>query len=295
MIYVEIRGNLGNQLFEYGLARSLQEITGQKITLLTSSLAKYNSHLNYEFHLNDYVLNDNVLIDEISNFPRIINTYRWPLKPIKKVFPNLVFSFFSMFGVYLWLKSTYKRIKIRKRKNYYISGYWQSSKYFSNVEGLLKKEFSPKAERLEKNRDLYKAIEENESVCVTIRRGDYISNERFKKIFYMCDEAYFEKAIGEMKKRVQNPAFIFFSDDIEWVKENIKVDGQAFYEAGDDPVWEKLRLMSLCKHFIISNSSFSWWAQHLSTNTNKIVVAPSSWYPDNRKCDIYEDGWIYLE
>ena len=75
----------------------------------------------------------------------------------------------------------------------------------------------------------------------------------------------------------------------------MKFNCKTYYESGKDPVWEKLRLMSLCKHFVISNSSFSWWAQYLSTNEDKIVYAPKQWYVDGRKADIFEKSWRYLE
>ena len=87
---------------------------------------------------------------------------------------------------------------------------------------------------------------------------------------------------------------ICFSDDIEWVKNNLDFKCETYYENGNDPVWEKLRLMSCCKHFVISNSSFSWWAQYLSCNKNKIVYAPTKWYVDNRKVDIFQDSWKYI-
>ena len=68
-----------------------------------------------------------------------------------------------------------------------------------------------------------------------------------------------------------------------------------FFETGKDDVFEKIRLMSKCKHFILSNSSFSWWAQYLSDSKEKIVVAPSRWYTSGEKTDIYQDSWNLLE
>ena len=86
-----------------------------------------------------------------------------------------------------------------------------------------------------------------------------------------------------------------FSDDIEWVKNNIYTGCVTYYEDGTDPVWEKLRLMSACKHFVVSNSTFSWWAQYLSENEKKIVISPSEWYLDSRKNDLQSKQWILLE
>ena len=97
--------------------------------------------------------------------------------------------------------------------------------------------------------------------------------------FFLCDEAYFRKAVSIIRERVDNPVLIFFSDDIQWVREHLYFeDLQCFYETGNDPIWEKLRLMYSCHHFIISNSTFSWWAQYLGRRDDKIVISPSRWF-----------------
>lgn len=81
-----------------------------------------------------------------------------------------------------------------------------------------------------------------------------------------------------MQAHVPDPVFIVFSNDIPWVKENLKIDGEVYYESGRDPVWETFRLMYSCRHFIISNSTLHWWAQFRSLNKDKIVVVPERWY-----------------
>ena len=153
---------------------------------------------------------------------------------------------------------------------------------FNSIRPILLNDFTPKFSPLEKNKGLYQIINNNNSVCVSIRRGDYI-NSQYSNTFYICDENYFRLALNKIKQLVNNPVIIFFSDDIEWVKKNINTDILSYYESGNDPVWEKLRLMYSCKHFIISNSTFSWWAQYLSRNTNKIVISPDHWTNDHTK------------
>ena len=103
-----------------------------------------------------------------------------------------------------------------------------------------------------------------------------------------------------MQKKLKDPTFFVFSDDIDWVKKNMKFPKSTYFETGDDPVWEKIRLMYSCKHFIISNSTFSWWAQYLSRNKKKIVIAPSRWGNQTYKCkneliDIYQEDWILVD
>ena len=103
--------------------------------------------------------------------------------------------------------------------------------------------------------------------------------------------------MDEIKKYVENPTFIFFSDDIDWVRQNIKVDVPCYYESGSDPVWEKLRLMYSCKHFIISNSSFSWWAQYLGRYSGKFVISPDHWYNNkdiNATCKMIQPEFIKI-
>ena len=159
----------------------------------------------------------------------------------------------------------------------FVNGFFENRAYFDHIRPILLKELQPRHAPLQDNAALYEAIAQRESVCVSVRRGDYLSAV-YSKGFYVCDEAYFQRAIDAIKKRVHDPLFVFFSDDIDWVRTHLKVPEGSLFERGDDPVWEKLRLMSSCKHFIISNSSFSWWAQYLGQHAEKLVVSPVRWF-----------------
>ena len=131
--------------------------------------------------------------------------------------------------------------------------------------------------------------------CITIRRGDFVTNINNKKVYDICDVDYFQKAIQIIKNKVENPVFFIFSDDVEWAKNNINFYGcQVYSEDGTDTLDEKLRLMSSCKHFIISNSTFSWWAQYLSNYDKKIVISPNKWYATNLESNLLEDNWIKI-
>ncbi len=180
--------------------------------------------------------------------------------------------------------------------NYICQGKFENPAFFDQIRPVLQKEFTPKELPKSENRELYEIIDSTNSVCVSIRRGDFLS-DKFRKDFYVCDENYFHKAILEVKKRIENPVLIFFSDDIEWVKSNIKTDLPSYYETGNDPVWEKLRLMYSCKHFVISNSTFSWWAQYLSRSDRKVVICPNRWSNNNvsnSTCRLLEESFISI-
>lgn len=162
-------------------------------------------------------------------------------------------------------------------KNVFTIGSFENEKYFCNIKNELCYEFTPKHEELPENKNLYDVIRSGNSVCLAVRRGDFLLKEN-KKTFNVCDLNYFQKAVDYMLKYVENPLFIVFSNDIEWVKANLRINGKVYYESGKDPVWETFRLMYSCKHFIISNSTFHWWAQYISSNPEKIVVSPNLWY-----------------
>ena len=293
MIYVDIKGNLGNQMFEYACARKLQERTGQKICLNTYFLSKYKPE--YKLSLQDFNLQEDIIIDNINPLPWFVNTYKGIIRAMKGIFPKSFFEFMKQFGIYIWMKEAYIKIPKKKHKNYYLVGYWQSTKYFETIDQKICEESVPKYPLKEENKELYNKICNTESICVTIRRGDYVTNEKYKKEYFICDNDFFLEGVKRIKKEIPNATVIVFSDDIKWVRENVPFEGEVYYESGKDPVWEKIRLMSACKHFVISNSTFSWWVQHLSQNPNKIVYAPSRWFPDGRECDIYEENWRYID
>ena len=152
---------------------------------------------------------------------------------------------------------------------------------------------TPIQEEMIENKELYEIIKNTNSVCVTIRRGDFLLN-KFRKQFYICTPEYFEKAINKISKMIEKPQFVVFSDDVEWCKKNMKFPEGTVFESGNDPIWEKIRLMYSCKNFIISNSTFSWWAQYLSKNENKIVIAPKEWNRFEYTDLIYDKKWILI-
>lgn len=287
MIYFEQAGRLGNQLFRYAAARALQIERGGREGL-TAGMNDYVKH-QYKDGFVDELVNF-----KVADFIRVTNPIVsfYPLKnkiiykalvQIPKIKHQSWAEFeanwartFNRLGIQ-FTHDAYYDFSIPTTKDVYMDGNFQDIKYFDNIKSILLKEFTPKQPEKKENEELYKNIRNTNSVCISIRRGDFLSTE-FKGDFFVCGKDYFLKAMEEIKKHVENPTFIFFSDDIEWVKNNIKVDVPCYYETGNDPVWEKLRLMYSCKHFIISNSSFSWWAQYLGRYKGKVVVSPDHWY-----------------
>ena len=169
-----------------------------------------------------------------------------------------------------------------KRRGGYliVCGYFQTWKYFADYEQLIKDEFTVSTPPSQENSKMIKELESCESVCVHVRRGDYLLDVN-ANLGNVCSYEYYDRAIKFMKEKLNSPMFYFFSNDhseIEWLKANWNFpDANIKYVDLNNSDYEELRLMYSCKNFIIANSSFSWWGAYLSRNKNKIVCAPSKW------------------
>jgi len=166
----------------------------------------------------------------------------------------------------------------------YFEGYFQSEKCFADCAEEIHKEFQFK-EKLQ--------IPEGNAVAIHVRRGDYV---KFADIHLVCTPAYYENAIAYVQNKVVSPIFYVFSEDLEWVKQNINIPSNSVFVDYNPnlPSSHDMQFMSLCKHQIISNSSYSWWAAWLNPNPSKIVVAPDKWFADGRETDIYTDYMVRI-
>lgn len=319
MFHVKVSGRLGNQMFFYAMMRRVQILNGISEPVIMDFSDVYQraklapDEKGFEDSLGIFQVKPYVRVTDAEN----LKNYHWPkIKTFEyRCLRKLLYlsekykhrdwfcaiqRMFHKVGLYYvdYLVGHVDDTRIRKSlsKHILIEGRFENSKWFAPIREQLLEEFTPKEPRRKVNEELYRVIENTNSVCISIRRGDYVTNPAYAKIFNVCDEAYFMQAVQEIKKRVKNPVFILFSDDVEWCKENIKLPGdRVYHESGNDPLWEKLRLMYSCKHFIISNSTFSWWAQYLSRNDDKVVVCPNHWYKDNDiRWPLMEDSFVYL-
>lgn len=301
MIYLMINGRFGNHLFQYAFARTIASKTGDTIAIDWSRVNERHSKdgdgwINSFQDFNVCNLSEcsieqimSPMQKKLINLNRKFTYHRY----LKRLLP-LVKLLSQYWGVYVSLDGKYFPYSYFGSKNKILLGYFECDKYFRTIEGILKKEITPKCRATNKNVKLWKRIQETESICVTVRRGDFFTKANVKNLGACCNVDYFQRGIKYIKKQYPNSVIFFFSDEIEWVKQNIKMDGEIYFESGNDPLWEKLRLMSGCKHFVISNSTFSWWAQYLSDNKSKIVVAPKHWRENDDSYDIKQDNWILL-
>ncbi|HOV15035.1 MAG TPA: alpha-1,2-fucosyltransferase, partial [Spirochaetota bacterium] len=140
-------------------------------------------------------------------------------------------------------------------------------------------------------------IKNSNSVSIHVRRGDYVGNIKTLNFHGVCEIDYYIDAINSIKQKVQNPLFFIFSDDIEWCKNNIKDENSIFIDFERDD-YVDMYLMTVCKHNIIANSSFSYWAAYLNQNFDKIVIAPKKWFKDdnqNKRTEgLIPEKWIRI-
>lgn len=297
-IILRLDGGMGNQLFQYAFARTIQNKYGGRIIFDLGAFSK-----RYEFSLKRFVLNDNVDYKNRSRLTLlsliiIRKSARLIQLLIKTIIINRVrrtklLSFLGIFiqedtRYYYHLYSTISPIL-------FISGNWMSEKYFSSTKEILINEFRMNSEPSQINRTLIEKLKNCNSVAVHIRRGDYTNIEWADKLL-VCDFSYFEKAMQKMNVELDNPVFYIFSnsrEDINWIKTNYKFSSRTVnYIDLNNTGAEDFRLMVNCKHFILSNSTFCWWASYLSEFGEKVVIAPRKWNNDVWDVsDIYLPNW----
>ena len=148
-----------------------------------------------------------------------------------------------------------------------------------------------------KNAELAKQINQVNAVSLHVRRGDYVNNPKTTATHGLCSLDYYQASIRYVAERVQQPHFFIFSDDIDWVQSNLKIDFPCVYVQHNRGAesYNDMRLMSLCRHHIIANSSFSWWGAWLNPRSEKIVIAPRKWFANQTDVqDLFPAGWVTL-
>lgn len=299
MIILTLGGGLGNQMFEYAFARALQFQSKQNgILLNTFHVVKYESNKEA---LHNLCLSPEVRV--CNRFEKNIYKYLEKIKRRclvkrkkyqwndKRLFYNL-----SIDGIFYNLQVfSYDDYQIPITNNIYIYGVYQNPHYWWEYKEIIKQELKVKTLPSKENREMLSKISLGNSICVHIRRGDYITNPRWKGL-NICGEAYYCRAMEYMNEQVKDSTFYIFSNshsDIEWIRKEYNFSKyNVVYVDLNNPDYEELRLMYSCKHFIIANSTFSWWAQFLSDSDEKIVCAPSFWAQGlNCQKELYEEDW----
>jgi len=278
MITIRLNGGLGNQMFQYATAKALAVHNNTQLLLDVNEFDTYD--------LRDLELDKYTIKAEITNRNIFVK------KLIKKL--NLD----KLFSNYYVEKSLKYDEKVKKlSSNVYMEGYFQNEKYFSTIREEILKDFTINGEKSLYTKQIEKEIlNELVSVSLHIRRGDYVSDENTNSVHGTCDLEYYKKAMNLLNDKYKDVKYFIFSDDIDWVKENLQIGNAVYIESEEKRIpHEDIYLMSLCSHNIIANSSFSWWGAWLNKYDEKIVIAPQRWFSNEKMFqesnDIVCTGW----
>lgn len=292
MIIVNLTGGLGNQMFQYaaGKALALSHNTDLKLDLSWFDISAKTDTIR-TFDLECFNLPDNIIAsdEELKKIKKGILTSRIP-KSIK--------SFYYSFQKNIILEKYfhYDPTFFDSPSNAYISGYWQSIQYFESFSEHIRKDFRFKTPMEGENQKISESIRATSSVSLHIRRGDYITHAYTNQFHGTTSLDYYNNALEYIKKKIDNPHIFIFSDDMDWVKRNFNLSLPTTYIDHNNIAFEDIRLMSLCKHNIIANSTFSWWGAWLNENPEPIIIAPKKWFNDstlNTK-DVIPYSWLKL-
>jgi len=295
MIIINLIGGLGNQMFQYAAGRSLAIHHNTELKLDISVLTKNKKKITDRYYgLSNYNICENFASKaEINNSKKphkpFYNLYldisgiitgRIPRQYKKELYFNFDPDFFC------------------SPDNIYLIGFWQSEKYFKNIEEVIRREFTLREKPDNSNLLMSQKILGTNAISIHVRRGDYVSNPRTNTHHGICQLEYYSRAIKFIEEKCSDPHFYIFSDDLQWVQKNLDLKYNHTYMVRNKTQNDFLDmwLMSLCKHHIIANSSFSWWGAWLCKYDKKRIVAPKKWVndPTVNICDILPKDWYTL-
>lgn len=289
-IIAQLQGGLGNQLFQYAAARSLS-LKNHRSLLLDQS---WFNQTYEDVTPREYLL-------PLLNTKGLPISYGIPVKKPKKII-RLLQKWWPI-DPFIFVEQTPFRFDLRlskapafKQQNLYLMGYWQSYKYFEDIKPILQAEITPKCDLSNHYQKYLTQIQNGSSTMVHVRRGDYVNLATAAKVHGFIGLDYYQEGMGRILEKNPDTRFFIFSDDIQWTKENLPFQDKNIYiESIDanDAVIQELALMTNCTHYLIANSSLSWWGAWLSKHPNGSVICPSRWTTDiNMDCsDLLPNTW----
>lgn len=278
MIITRLLGGLGNQMFQYAVGRHLSYIHKTSLQLDISELNRLKTR---KYALDCFNIKGEVIEEQK-----------------KSLVGRIIKRLSTQENIYFERNFSFDQEVLALPDNVTLIGYFQSKKYFSDIERIIRKDFTFKSPPSSKIIPVLKKIKSSESVSIHFRRKDYITNKKFFYYHGVCSLDYYQQAISLVTHKLKSPQFFIFSDDLNRVKKNLKIEYPKFFVYSNlkDKDYEDLRLMSHCYHNIIANSTFSWWGAWLNENKNKVVVSPKNWFRNKsiNTEDVIPSSWIRI-
>lgn len=293
MIIEELNGGLGNQMFQYCLYKKLSML-GKDVYLDASCYDEPDNVRKFELNKFEGIKKEKLVFSNDSYRDRSVLNCWFVVK--RKVFKQINHSYEDKIGIYQ--PEIYDMDWVR------LVGYWQNEKYFLDIREDVLESFCFDRDTVgDYNNKLAKEMANRTSVSLHVRRGDYLDPRYSHAYNNICTMDYYKKAVRYIYDNTKDPFFYIFSDDLEWVKNNICLlmgndnfnDRVTFVDGNrGENSYLDMFLMSQCRHHIIANSTFSWWGAWLGTNGDKIVVSPNRWLSNHDTTDTICDGWIRI-
>ncbi|MFK7809342.1 MAG: alpha-1,2-fucosyltransferase [Saprospiraceae bacterium] len=292
MIITRLKGGMGNQMFQYAMALNVAQKLDTELRIDLSSLldrSKGEDFVYRNYDLSIFNVNDNFV-----HSPSVVHLLsKLKSASVTRYFRNQV----NKGRTHLKEKDFHfqQHFIDQTKDDTILEGWFQSPKYFEDIAPLIRKEFTFVKPVLEVSQDLLKKIKSTNAVCLNVRRTDFLKVDNLNT----TNLEYFQEAARYIGDHVKNPTFFIFSDDVQWCLENIQLDHPTQvigHEHKGEKFGNYMQLMIACKHYIIPNSSFAWWAVWLNANKNKKVVAPKNWFNDSAidTSDLVPEDWVRL-
>lgn len=294
MIITNINGGLGNQMFQYAFGAALAKAYQQPLKLSIDFFHKTTIHNGFEldkvFQLDADIINKATLSKTVGFLRSRV--------AVRKLLHKKQIPIFHGAHFYVEPDINYvPNIAVINHLTQYFQGYWQSFRYFEQHQALIQKTFTFYQKLDEKNQSLLKKIQATESVAVHIRRGDYL-NQKALSFHGLCSDEYYLNALKIVRQKYPQHELFIFSDDADYAENVFKNHTSSSiiisHNKGSDS-WKDMYLMSQCKHNIIANSTFSWWAAWLNSNPGKCIISPKQWFSTNLEAvDLLPDSWVRI-
>ena len=286
MVVIELSGGLGNQMFQYALYKKFENL-GKDVVMETSFFRSGQDLRQLELGIFPVKYRE-ITDKEAAN----IRGYGYQDNIIDKIRHKLTPR---NYAVYMDKIEIFQP-EIFEMDQVYLSGYWQNENYFKDIKEIISKDFVFSDELYKRNKAFCDKLENENSVSVHIRRGDYLTVENTRIHGNICTETYYVNAMKYIEERVVNPQFYIFTDDLDWAKEKYQGTNITIVEGNrEDSSYVDMFLMSRCKHNIVANSTFSWWGAWLNTNADKLVLSPPKWFNNFEKAKVACENWILIE
>ncbi|TFH53720.1 MAG: alpha-1,2-fucosyltransferase [Candidatus Zixiibacteriota bacterium] len=296
MILVRLTGGLGNQMFQYAAARRLAAVHGTVLKVDTSRLQRSNPiDTPRDYALGCFNISAKIAsLAESANCEKLQKRDTSPiLRILQKCYPGGAktgFRYIRQQG------SAFDSTIMGLPDNVCLDGFWQSEKYFLDIRALLKEEFTLRAPLEGPNLHLAEKIRACTAVSLHVRRGDYLTNPHAARHHGTCALDYYARAVQFIREKIPAVHLFIFSDDPKWTEANLRYDLPTTFVSKTEAEGDgrDIALMSMCRHHIIANSSFSWWGAWLGEDQGKTVISPVRWYADPARdtADIIPEGWL---